>query len=102
MKDVIKELVDIDEQAKKYNEETNKQKEALESQIDEEVKQIHDRYMADAKVEVEAKKKQIEKENLEKFQANEAKRKASAEKLQKKFDENADKWVNEIVEDILK
>ena len=93
MKDVIKELVDIDEQAKKYNEETNKQKEALESQIDEEVKQIHDRYMADAKVEVEAKKKQIEKE---------AKRKASAEKLQKKFDENADKWVNEIVEDILK
>lgn len=102
MKDVIKELVDIDEQAKKYNEETKKQKEVLENQIDEEVKQIHDRYMADAKVNAEAQKKQIEKENLEKFQANEAKRKASAEKLQQKFDANADKWVNEIVEDILK
>ena len=42
MKDVIKELVEIDEQAKLYNEETKRKKEALEKKIEEETKNIHD------------------------------------------------------------
>lgn len=102
MKDVIKELVDIDEQAKLYNEETKRQKEKLESDIEKETKKIHEKYMNEAKEKAESEKAEIEKENLNKFQMSEAKRKASAEKLQKQFDDNADKWVNEIVEDILK
>lgn len=102
MKDIIKELVDIDEQAKLYSEETKKQKEALEKEIEEEVQKIQDKYKAEAKEEVELKKQDIEKKSANKFNINEEKRKAAMSKLQRQFDENSEKWVNEIVEDVLK
>lgn len=102
MKDIIKELVDIDEQAKLYSEETKKQKEALEKEIEEEVQKIQDKYKAEAKEEVELKKQDIEKKSADKFNINEEKRKAAMSKLQRQFDENSEKWVNEIVEDVLK
>lgn len=102
MKDIIKELVDIDEQAKLYSEETKKQKEALEKEIEEEVQKIQDKYKAEAKEEVELKKQDIEKKSADKFNINEEKRKAAMSKLQRQFDENFEKWVNEIVEDVLK
>ena len=101
MQDVIKKLVDIDEQAKVFNEETNKEKEKLEVQIKEETEKIYDKYMADAKVEVETEKKKIDSEGAAKFEKGEERRKEQAQSLKQKFDANADKWVEQIVESVI-
>ena len=101
MKDIIKELVDIDEQAKHYSEETEKQKEKYEKEIKKETKKIHDKYMADAEAEVKAQGEKLEKDSFNKFSMDEKKREAAMQKLQKKYDDNADKWVDTIVKDVL-
>lgn len=102
MQDVIKKLVDIDEQAKAFGEETKKQKEEYEVQINDESQKIYEKYIDDAKAEVENQKKKIESESKEKFEKNKALTAKQTEALKKKFDENADRWVDEIVADILK
>ena len=61
MQDIIKKLVDIDNQAKQYSEETKKQKLELEKEIEDEVKKIHDKYMAQAAEEAEAERKKQQK-----------------------------------------
>ena len=101
MQDVIKKLVDIDEQAKVYSEETNKEKEKLEVEIQEETERIHEKYMADAKAEVEAQKKKVEADSAAKFEKGEARRKEQTQALRDSFDKNADKWVEQIVEDVI-
>ncbi|MBR2109248.1 MAG: hypothetical protein IJ932_04790 [Ruminococcus sp.] len=101
MQDVIKKLVDIDEQAKVFNEETNKEKEKLEVQIQEDAEKIYEKYMSDAKVEVETEKKKIDADGAAKFEQGEARRKEQAQVLKNKFDANADKWVEQIVESVI-
>lgn len=101
MQDVIKKLVDIDEQAKEFSEETNKEKEKLEIQIQEETEKIYDKYMSDAKTEVETEKKKIDSDGAAKFEKGEARRKEQIQALKQNFDENADKWVEQIVEAVL-
>lgn len=101
MKDIIKELVDIDEQAKQYSEETEKQKEKYEKEIEKETKKIHDKYMADAEAEVKAQEEKLEKDSFNKFSMDEKKCEAAMQNLQKKYDDNADKWVDTIVKDVL-
>lgn len=102
MQDIIKKLVDIDEQAKAFGEETKKQKEEYEVQISEESKKIYEKYIDDAKAEVEAQKEKIESESKEKYEKTKALTQKQSEALKKKFDENADRWVDEIVADVLK
>ena len=101
MQDVIKKLVDIDEQAKVYSEETNKEKEKLEADIQQETERIYEKYMADAKADVEAQKKTIEANSASKFEEGEARRKEQIKALRDKFDENSDKWVEQIVEEVI-
>ncbi|MEE3333160.1 MAG: hypothetical protein VZR54_02675 [Ruminococcus sp.] len=101
MKDVIKELVDIDEKAKIYNEETRNKKLELEQEIREETERIREKYIEDAKKEVENQKKMIEAEGEEKYNKSKKLREEQAQALKKKFDENADKWVEQIVGDVL-
>lgn len=101
MKDVIKELVDIDEKAKIYNEETRNKKLELEQEIREETERIREKYIEDAKKEVEKQKKMIEAEGEEKYNKSKKLREEQAQALKKKFDENADKWVEQIVGDVL-
>jgi hypothetical protein len=101
MKDVIKELVDIDEKAKIYNEETRNKKLELEQEIREEIERIREKYIEDAKKEVENQKKMIEAEGEEKYNKSKKLREEQAQALKKKFDENADKWVEQIVGDVL-
>lgn len=101
MQDVIKKLVDIDEQAKVFSEETNKEKEKLEISIQEETEKIYDKYMTDAKAEVETEKKKIDSEGAAKFEKDEARRKEQVQDLKRKFEENSDKWVEQIVESVI-
>ncbi len=101
MKDVIKELVDIDEKAKLYSEETQRKKEELEKDIEAETKRVYEKHMEDAKAEVEAQKKVIEAEGERKFLSNKKLREEQVLKLQKKFDANADKWVKQIVSEVI-
>ena len=48
MTDMIKKLVDIDEQAKLLSRETEKEKERLARELEAEKKEVYDRYMLDA------------------------------------------------------
>lgn len=101
MQDVIKKLVEIDEQAKAFSEETEKQKEEYEAKISEESEKVYGKYMDDAKAEVEEQKKIIEQKSEEKY----LKKKEESEKqikiLNQKFNTNADNWVDQIVGDVL-
>lgn len=101
MQDVIKKLVEIDEQAKAFGEETKKQKEEYEIRIQEEAQKEYSKHMEDAEKEVERQKKIVESESEEKFKKNEAFRAEQIREIKRKFDENADKWVDEIVAEVL-
>ncbi len=101
MEDIITKLVEIDEKAKAFGDETKKQKEAIESEIVAETERIHDKYMADAKKTVETEKKEIEDKAAESFHRNEAKRDKSISDLKSNFDKNVDSWVERIVSEVL-
>ena len=101
MNDMIKKLVDIDEQAKSYSEETKKETARIEAQIKVECEKIYSDKMDAAMAEVEKKSKELADSAEQSFQQNEKKRKAEIEKLEADFEKNSEGWVNTIVNNVL-
>lgn len=97
MENMIKIIVDADNDAKALEQNALKEKEELEKQIDDEAKRIYDKYMLEAEEIV--KRNNSNEENKAKQQLNEIKNKQNSVsiKLQSDFDRNCDKWVDEIV-----
>lgn len=97
MENMIKIIVDADNDAKALEQNALKEKEELEKQIDDEAKKIYEKYMSDAEEIV--KRNNSNEENKAKQQLNEIKNKQNSVsiKLQSDFDRNCDKWVDEIV-----
>lgn len=101
MNDMIKKLVDIDEQAKSYSEETKKETARIEAEIRSECEKIYSDKMNEAMAEVEAESKKLAESAEQAFQQNETKRKAEIEKLDADFEKNSEGWVNTIVNNVL-
>ena len=94
---MIKKIVDADNEAKALEQAALQEKEELQKQIDDEAKKIYEKYMSDAEETV--KRNNINEENKARQKLNEIKKKQSSVniKLQADFEQNCDKWVDEIV-----
>ena len=101
MKDMIKKLVDIDERAKSYKEETLRQKADLEKEIEKEANLAYEKHITDAKSSAEAESKLVEENAEAAYKKNRDKNKASLDKLESVYSDNRDKWVDEIVNRVL-
>ncbi|MCH5297192.1 MAG: hypothetical protein J1E85_05935 [Ruminococcus sp.] len=97
MENMIKKIVDADNEAKALEQAALQEKEELQKQIDDEAKKIYEKYMSDAEETV--KRNNINEENKARQKLNEIKKKQSSVniKLQADFEQNCDKWVDEIV-----
>ncbi len=102
MEDMIRKIVDADNEAKALEEATLKEKEALENSIDDECKKIYDKYMSEA-IRTAEKNDESEEKNAEKRWNEVQKKQKSAQiKLKADYEHNCNKWVDEIVERVLK
>lgn len=97
MENMIKKIVDADNEAKALEQSALQDKEMLQKRIEDEAKKIYDKYMSDAEETV--KRNNANEESKARKQLDEIKKKQSSVsiKLQSDFDQNCDKWVDEIV-----
>lgn len=101
MNDMIKKLVDIDEQAKSYSEETKRETARIEAEIKTECEKIYSDKMDAAMAEVEKESKKLSDSAEQVFLKNENKRKEAIKKLEADFEKNSEGWVNTIVNNVL-
>ena len=97
MTDMIKKLVDIDEQAKLLSRETEKEKERLARELEVEKKEVYDRYMLDADKRTGTESDKLREEAAKAFEKKEQQRAKALDELNEKYSANREKWVDEIV-----
>ncbi len=96
MQDMLKKIIEMDEQARLVKEKAEKEKAATEQEIIKVKQQIHDDYINRAKARVE-KNLEADKADAEKsWEITKAKHKAALTQLEIHDKENHDKWVQEI------
>ena len=97
MENMIKKIVEADNEAKALEQTALQEREMLSKQIEDEARKIYDKYMSDA--EETAKRNNASEENKARQKLNEIKKKQSSVgiKLQADFEQNCNKWVDEIV-----
>ena len=97
MQDMLKKIIEMDEQARLVKEKAIQEKAATESEIINTKQKIYNDYIDRAKERVR-KNLEIDKENAEKsWQATKAKHEQALVLLENQDKENHDKWVDEIV-----
>lgn len=98
MENMIKKIVDADNEAKAMEQNVLKEKEMLTKQINEETQKIYDEYMSKA-LETIKNNDSVEEKKADKLWEEIKGRQNSAHvKLQSDFELNCDKWVDSIVE----
>lgn len=97
MENMIKKIVEADNKAKAMEKETLQKKEELSKKIEEETKEIYERYMRQAKI--TAERNDVEEEKKVKKQWDEIQNKHNSVliKLQSDYKLNCDKWSDQIV-----
>ncbi len=97
MQDMLKKIIEMDEQARLVKEQANKEKAATEQEIIETKKRIYDEYIERAKDRVR-KNLEVDKANAEKeWEIKKAQHQAVSDNLDKMYSENHDLWVDQIV-----
>lgn len=97
MENMIKKIIDADNEAKLLEEYTLKEKAELSKKIDAEIQKIHDSYMAKADKTVKANIDAEEKKAKQKWDEIQQKHKSILIKLKADFERNQDRWADEIV-----
>lgn len=98
MQDMIRRIVEADSKAKELEEANRKAAEKEREKIDEEVKAIHQKYMDDAQEEIEKTNAYLEKRTAKKLEDAKAKQESTLIKLKSDYEQNRDRWVDEIFE----
>ncbi len=98
MQDMIRRIVEADSKAKELEEANRKAAEKEREKIDEEVKAIHQKYMDDAQNEIEKTATYLEKRTAKKLADAKAKQESTLIKLKSDYEQNRDRWVDEIFE----
>lgn len=101
MNNLLKKLVDIDKEAQAIDNELKKEKDNLEAEIQKEVQATRERYMAQAQQTVDEKITVMKDDAEKQWKDNCGKYETSRNNLQNQFNENFDKWVDNIVADVL-
>lgn len=101
MQDMLKKIIEMDEQARLVKEQAKKEKAATEQEIIETKKKIYDDYIERAKDRVR-KNLEVDKANADKeWEKAYNKHQAISDNLDKMFSENHDKWVEQIVAHVI-
>ncbi len=101
MQDMLKKIIEMDEQARQVKEQAKKEKAATEQEIIEIKQKIYDDYITRAKDRVR-KNLEIDKANADKeWEATQEKHKSISQKLDSTFEENHDNWVDSIVSRVI-
>lgn len=101
MEDMIKKIVEADNEAKKMESDILREKEELSNTIEEETQKIYDKYMNDAVEAVKRNDINEEKTIGKQLEEIENKHKSAHIKLQSEYELNCDKWVDAIVSRVL-
>ena len=97
MQDMLKRIIEMDEQARLVKEQAKKEKAATEQEIIETKKKIYDEYIERAKDRVR-KNFEVDKANAEKeWEIKKAQHQVLSDNLDKMYSENHDLWVEQIV-----
>lgn len=97
MQNMIKKIVDADSQVQAMVEADQKAAEEEKRKIEEEAAAIYKRYMDKAMEEVEINDAYLEKRSERKIKEISAKQESALIKLRADYEQNRDKWVDEIV-----
>lgn len=101
MQNMLKKIIEMDEQARLVKEQAIKDKAATEQEIIETKKKIYNDYIDRAKDRVR-KNLEVDRANAEKeWEKAQAKNQETLVNLDKMYSENHDMWVNQIVERVI-
>lgn len=101
MDDMIKLILDMDSKARKITEEAEKTKIATAQNLNQRKQELKKHYLERARLRVQknaAAEREAMEENWKQAQSNYA---AKLDDLEKKYQENGDAWVNEIVQHVV-
>ncbi len=97
MQDMIKRIIDADNEAKALDEKNRQRAEAQKEEIDRQAQEMYDSYMENA-MEIVKKNDAAEEKKTEKaWQEIAARQNSAMIKLKSDFENNCDRWVDEIV-----
>ena len=94
---MIKRIVEADSQARALEEENKKAAELEKQKIEQEVAAIHQRYTEQAQAEIAKNDAYLEKRFARKLTDVAAKQESALIKLKADYEQNRDRWVDEIV-----
>lgn len=97
MQDMIKRIVDADNEAKALEEANKKAAEKEKLRIEEEAKEIYQGYMDEAQKTIAKNDAYLEKRFARKLTEIEAKQESTLIKMKSDYESNRDRWVDEIV-----
>ncbi len=97
MENMISKIIEMDKKARDLTDEAQKSKIDFEKNILEKKEQIKNDYLNRAKERIEINKHTAQKKADEQLKAIEEKNSAVIQKLDSKYKENGDKWVDQIV-----
>jgi hypothetical protein len=97
MQDMIKRIVDADNEAKALEEANKKAAEKEKLRIEEEAKEIYQGYMDEAQKTIAKNDAYLEKRFARKLTEVEARQESTLIKMKSDYESNRDRWVDEIV-----
>ena len=97
MQDMIKRIVEADNEAKALEEANKKAAEREKLKIEEEAKEIYQGYMDEAQKTIAKNDAYLEKRFARKLTEVEAKQESTLIKMKSDYESNRDRWVDEIV-----
>lgn len=101
MENMIKKIVEADNEAKRMEKDILREKAELSNTIEEETQKIYNKYMNDAAEAVKRNDINEERKTEKQLEEIENKHKSAHIKLQSEYELNCDKWVDTIVSRVL-
>lgn len=102
MEDVIKKIIRIEEKAQTIIEGANKEKEQMEAAFEEKLDALERRVIGDAKRKVRELRERELSDNIAAREAQVDKCNRKLAEMELRVKENRDKWVDELVDNVLK
>ena len=101
MQDMLKKIIEMDEQARLVKEQAQQEKATTEQEIIDTKKRIYNEYIERAKIRVE-KNLEVDRTNAQKqWEKSQVKNEEIINELETSFSENSEKWADEIVKRVL-
>lgn len=97
MQDMIKKVVDMDKKARELEEQAQQEKISIKEEIEAQKKKVYDDYLEKARIRARKNDEIEQKSAEEQLQKSRERHKIALTKLKEDFDANCDKWVDEIV-----